>query len=86
MIRRSHRVPSTVARWLSVEEIRKRERCRRSLVIDAMLSGALPYERRGRIRYARVSDVEHWAESRLERRGVSTVSLIHPDLAKLAES
>ena len=36
-------------RWLSVEQIRKQQRCRRSAVIAAMEAGELPYERRGRI-------------------------------------
>jgi len=47
-------------RWLTVEQIRKQQRMRRERVIEAMLSGELPYEQRGRIRYARVCDVEVW--------------------------
>jgi hypothetical protein len=52
-------------RWLSCEEIRKGQRCRRSTVLDAMNCGQLPYEQRGRVRYARTCDVERWEESRL---------------------
>ena len=51
--------------WLSVEQIRKRERMRRERVIEAMEAGDLPYERRGRIRYARLSDIIAWEERRL---------------------
>jgi len=52
-------------RWLTVEQIRKQQRMRRERVIEAMLSGELPYEQRGRIRYARTCDMEAWEESRL---------------------
>ena len=45
MIRRSPGLETAVARWLSVEEIRKQQRMRRETVIQAMLSGALPYEK-----------------------------------------
>jgi len=45
-------------RWLTVADIRKQQRMRRETVINAMLSGELPYEQRGRIRYARRCDVE----------------------------
>ena len=44
-------------RWLTVEDIRKQQRMRRETVITAMLTGELPYEQRGRIRYARFTDV-----------------------------
>lgn len=68
-------------RWLSCEEIRKMQRCRRSVVLDAMNTGQLPYEQRGRIRYARTVDVEKWEESRLRAAGQSTASVaIHADL------
>ncbi len=73
------------ARWLSVEQIRKQQRMRRKTVITAMLTGALPYEQRGRIRYARVSDVEAWEHSRVARSGESLTSiLVHPDLVGLS--
>ena len=52
-------------RWLSVEQIRKQQRMRRQAVLDAMLRGELPFEQRGRIRYARVCDVEAWEQGRL---------------------
>ncbi|UYV12363.1 MAG: hypothetical protein NCW75_13825 [Phycisphaera sp.] len=51
--------------WLSVEQIRKRERMRRERVIEAMEADELPFERRGRVRYARLSDVIEWGERRL---------------------
>lgn len=54
--------------WLSVEQIRKRERMRRERVIEAMLSGALPFEQRGRARYARICDIIRWEESRIRMR------------------
>ncbi len=73
------------ARWLSVEQIRKQQRMRRETVIAAMLAGALPYEQRGRIRYARVSDVEAWENSRVARTSESLTSiLVHPDLVGLS--
>jgi len=40
------------ASWLSVEQIRKQQRMCRETVVAAMLSRELPYEQRGRIRYA----------------------------------
>jgi len=52
-------------RWMAVEQIRKQQRMRRERVIEAMLSGELPYEQRGRIRYVRTCDVEAWEQSRL---------------------
>jgi len=70
------------ARWLSLEQIRKQQRCRRSVVIAAMESGDLPYERRGRIRYARVCDVEAWEQSRLTTPQPSAPGTVHPDLAE----
>lgn len=68
-------------RWLTVEDIRKQQRMRRETVVAAMLSGELPYEQRGRIRYARVSDVEAWEKSRLIclEQCPGTV-MVHPDL------
>lgn len=71
-------------RWLTVEEIRKQQRMRRETVVAAMLAGVLPYEQRGRIRYARVSDVEAWEKSRLENKLNSNPRrmLIRPDLAE----
>ncbi len=67
-------------RWLSVEQIRKQQRMRRETVVAAMLSGELPYEQRGRIRYARVSDVEAWEERRLKSHQRRVPIYIHPDL------
>lgn len=71
--------------WLSVNQIRKMQRMRRERVIEAMDSGELPYEQRGRIRYARVCDVEAWELARLERTAHTPSRFrIHPDLADLA--
>lgn len=69
--------------WLTVEQIRKMQRMRRERVIEAMSSGELPYERRGRIRYARLSDVKAWEESRLIRRPDAAPRVIHRDLQDL---
>lgn len=70
-------------RWLSVEQIRKQQRMRRQTVVEAMLCGQLPYEQRGRIRYARVQDVEAWEQSRLVNNQPSKTNL-HPALAGLS--
>lgn len=72
------------ARWLSVEQIRKQQRMRRETVVAAMLKGDLPFEQRGRIRYARVSDVEAWERSRIARETEPATSLVHPDLVDLS--
>jgi len=69
--------------WLSVEQIRKMQRMRRSTVIAAMESGQLPFERRGRIRYARLADVQRWEESRLSRPVELSRHPIHPALLDL---
>ena len=72
-------------RWLTVEDIRKQQRMRREAVVAAMLAGELPFEQRGRIRYARLTDVEAWEESRLSRDKTSTKRLlVHPDLVEFA--
>lgn len=68
-------------RWLTVEQIRKQQRMRRETVIQAMLSGELPYEQRGRIRYARLSDIQQWEQTRLQGVARKRVK-IHPDLAE----
>ncbi len=52
-------------RWLTVEDIRKMQRMRRTTVIEAMECGDLPFEQRGRIRYARLCDVITWEQKRL---------------------
>lgn len=70
--------------WLSLEQIRKMQRMRRETVIAAMESGELPYERRGRIRYARLSDVLLWEERRLAGEAPPSNHYIDPDLADLA--
>lgn len=70
------------SRWLSLEQIRKQQRCRRSVVIAAMESGALPHEQRGRIRYARICDVQAWEQARLTNHRSAARSVIHPDLKK----
>ncbi len=71
-------------RWLTVEQIRKMQRMRRERVVEAMLSGSLPFEQRGRIRYARLTDVLAWEERRLEDKGHPLAGLVHPDLADWA--
>jgi hypothetical protein len=71
-------------RWLTVEDIRKQQRMRREAVVAAMSAGERPYEQRGRVRYARVSDVEAWEERRLSAAGTPTALLLHPDLAEFA--
>ncbi|QDU57517.1 hypothetical protein [Aeoliella mucimassa] len=70
-------------RWMTVEEIRKEQRMRRDTVVAAMLAGELPYEQRGRIRYARRCDVEAWELSRLKPKQEKKRILIHPALADL---
>ena len=72
--------PKDMPRWLSVNQIREMQRCRRETVLDAMLSGELPFEQRGRIRYARLSDVIRWEERRLRPDAEPVRGLIHPDL------
>lgn len=71
-------------RWLTVEEIRKQQRMRRNAVVAAMLAGELPYEQRGRIRYARITDIQAWEDSRLCREKSTKHLLVHPDLAEFA--
>jgi hypothetical protein len=71
-------------RWLSVEEIRKMQRMRRETVISAMLIGELPFDQRGRIRYARLSDVLAWEEKRLSGVAIPSKRPIAPELMDLA--
>ena len=59
--------PMHPVRWLTVEDIRKQQRMRRDAVVAAMLAGELPFEQRGRIRYARITDVQAWEDSRIRR-------------------
>ena len=74
---------SALSTWLSVEQIRKNQRMRRETVVAAMLSGELPYEQRGRIRYARLTDVLAWEERRLQPKPDASKRRIHPDLSDL---
>lgn len=74
----------TFRRWLTVEQIRKMQRMRRQAVLHAMLAGELPYEQRGRIRYARLSDVLVWEEKRLGGQSVPSRRPIAPELEDLA--
>ena len=76
--------PKHSPRWLTVEDIRKLQRMRRETVVAAMLAGELPYEQRGRVRYARFSDVEAWETRRLSSAGNPTALEVHPDLAEFA--
>ncbi len=85
----AHAPPATTAeaelpRWLTVDQIRKMQRMRRERVVEAMLSGELPYEQRGRIRYARLPDVLAWEERRLAPEEQPLAGLVHPDLADWA--
>lgn len=70
-------------RWLTVEDIRKQQRIRREAVIAAMLCGDLPYEQRGKIRYARCCDVEQWELKRLTKPRAPIKLRIHPELRDL---
>jgi len=70
----------TEKHWLTVEDIRKEQRMSRQTVIAAIVAGELPYEQRGRIRYARRCDVEAWEISRLKRSSKPKRLWIHPDL------
>lgn len=76
--------PSPFFHWLSVNQIRKMQRMRRETVIRAMESGELPFERRGRIRYPRLADVQAWEECRLSNPETLSTFTIDPDLAALA--
>ncbi len=71
-----------MSRWLSVEEIRKQQRMRRQRVIEAMDSGSLPFEQRGRARYARQCDVEAWELTRLKNRPAPRNGTVRPELAR----
>jgi len=70
-------------RWLSLNQIRKLQRMRREAVVAAMNSGELSYERRGHIRYARLSDVIAWEERRLSRPSSLSSFRIRSDLLDL---
>jgi len=72
--------PADLPRWLSLNQIHKMQRCRRETVIEAMQRGELPFEQRGRIRYARLSDVIAWEERRLRPDIEPVRGLIHPEL------
>ncbi len=72
--------PADLPRWLSLNQIHKMQRCRRETVIEAMQRGELPFEQRGRIRYARLSDVIAWEERRLRPDVEPVRGLIHPEL------
>ncbi len=71
-------------RWLTVDQIRKMQRMRREAVLAAMLAGELPFEQRGRIRYARLTDVLAWEQRRLTRPDEPVAGLVHPDLLEFA--
>lgn len=75
--------PSPFFHWLTVNQIRKMQRMRRETVIAAMESGELPYERRNRIRYARLADVQLWEQRRLSCSYELSTYPIDPDLADL---
>ena len=75
---------TTPSGWLSTDQIRKRVRVRRETVLAAMDADELPFEQRGRARYARLSDVEAWEQKRLEQPQTSAARGLHPDLKSLA--
>lgn len=77
-------VPESLSRWLSVDQIRKMQRMRRERVIEAMDAGELQYEQRGRIRYARLTDVVAWEERRLRRDYQPEKRRLRADLAEFA--
>lgn len=82
---RPHAPPSgPFSNWLSVEQIRIMERMRRETVIKAMESGELPFEKRGRVRFARLCDVIAWEERRLTHTSLESERTIDPDLEDLA--
>lgn len=83
MLQPNDNQPSPFFHWLSVNQIRKMQRMRRETVIAAMESGELPYERRGRIRYARLADVQLWEQRRLSPSYELSTYPIDPDLADL---
>ncbi len=60
------------------------QRMRRETVISAMLIGELPFDQRGRIRYARLSDVLAWEEKRLSGVAIPSKRPIAPELMDLA--
>lgn len=59
------------------------QRMRRETVIRAMESGELPFERRGRIRCARLSAVLAWEERRLSPPVALSARPINPYLKHL---
>ena len=77
-------LPDPLPRWLSVDQIRRLQRCRRETVIEAMDTGELPFEQRGRIRYARLSDVEAWEEQRLAPAYRPRRGKVHDALSEFA--
>jgi hypothetical protein len=77
-------VEATLPRWLTVDQIRKMQRMRREAVLTAMLSGELPFEQRGRIRYARLTDVLEWEQRRLTKTEEPVRGLVHPELLDFA--
>lgn len=60
------------------------QRMRRETVVAAMDAGDLPFEQRGRVRYARICDVEAWEQQRLAQQLPRLRCRIHPELADLA--
>ena len=83
-IRRHAPPEQSYSRWLTLNQIRKMQRMRRETVLEAMNSGELPYEQRGRIRYARLADVLLWEERRLAGTVEQSTFEIDPDFADLA--
>jgi hypothetical protein len=70
-------------RWLSVDQVRKLQRMRRETVHAAMRNGELPFEKRGRICYIRLTDVLAWEERRVKQEVEPVRCIIHPALRGL---
>ncbi|MFG0245383.1 MAG: hypothetical protein ACF8MF_04940 [Phycisphaerales bacterium JB052] len=66
-----------------MHQVRQLSRCRRQTVIDAMESGELPFEQRGRNRYIRRFDFLAWEEFRLRAEYDPNPARIRADLSDL---
>lgn len=74
-----HQLP----RWLSVHQIRQFSRCRREMVINAMDSGELRFEQRGRNRYVLRAEYLAWEQRRQRPDYDPNPTRIRQDLADL---
>lgn len=76
--------PRDLPRWLSVNQIRQMQRGRRETVKLAVDIGELPFEQRGRIRYARLFDVIRGEERRLQPGAEPFAECGHHPVARIA--